>query len=139
MNTIVTDVITNLRKLIDSKKDMLKNPLSVVALGMQVMNGYNGLSGDEKKLILVKALTTIANGADGVAGTNDDVLPKPIMDTITKLLNGTMIHDMINLVSDVSKGKYDLAQTVVVAKETEETCKGCFSFLVSKKGSTYAQ
>lgn len=139
MNVIVNDVVKNMRKLFESKKEMLTNPLNIVAMGMELMNKYNGLSGMEKKTILVQALNTIANGADGIADTEDDVIPKPVMDTIKILIDGQLISHMINLVSDVSKGKFDINQTVAVAKEASEAMSGCFKFCMSKKGTKYTK
>lgn len=139
MNVMIDDVIKNMRKLFESKKDMLTNPLNVVAIGMELMNKYKGLSGVEKKTILVEALTTIANGADGIANTEDDIIPKPVMDTIKTLIDGQLVSHMINLVSDVSKGKFDINQTVAVAKEAGDVFSGCFAFCMSKKGQKYTK
>lgn len=136
---MIDDVVKNMRKLFESKKEMLTNPLNVVAMGMELMNKYKGLSGMDKKTILVEALTAIANGADGIANTDDDVIPKPVMDTIKTLIDGQLVSHMINLVSDVSKGKFDIGQTVAVAKEANEAFSGCFSFCMSKKTGKYVK
>lgn len=135
MRTIVTDIVDGLLKAIEDRADLVSNPLNIVGVGMQLMNKHGDLSGSEKKALLVKALTMIASGEDGVLGTADDKIPKPIVDTIVNLLQGNLINDVISLVADVSKGRFNIQKAAIVAKKTTETCSGCFSFLISKISS----
>lgn len=136
---IIDDVVRNLRKEIESRADLLKNPLNIVAVGMELMNSYPRLSGSEKKMALIQALSTIADGADGIAGTEDDVIPKPMMDTIKALIEGKLIHHVVNLIADVSKGRFDLGQAVETAKEAQDACGGCFALLSSAKDKKYVK
>lgn len=129
MSSTLDDIVKNLRDLINSKKDILHNPLNIVAIGMEAMNAYKNLSGTEKKALLVRALTIIANGADGIPGTSDDVISPHLLNTIRTVIEGNMLDNMINIIADASKGRFDIGKGVAIAKET---CYGCFP-LKSKK------
>lgn len=137
MDSIIQDVVKKLSEILAKQSGLLINPLQAVTMGMELMNKYPSLSGSEKKVMLVKALNVISSGKDGIVGTNDDVIPKPVLDTLMKLIEGQLVHNLIDLVSDVSKGKFDIDKTSAVAKDTVDTCSGCFKFLMGKKGTKY--
>lgn len=105
----------------------LAKPMEIVGVGMQFMERYSHLTGAEKKEMFVKALEYIANGKDGVAGTDDDIIPKKTVDTIKLLLDNGIVEQTIDLVSDIAKGKYDINKTVTSIVEIS-TRTGCFGF-----------
>jgi len=122
MQAIVMEVTQGLRDAITSRADLVCNPMNVVGVGMQLMNKYPMLSGTEKKAMLVKCLHNLAAGKDGVLGTADDTMPKPIVDAITKLIEGKLIDDVISLVADVTKGRFN-------AKDAKKAVTGCVSIV----------
>lgn len=103
----------------------LAKPMELVGMGMQFMERYSHLTGAEKKEMFVKALEYIANGKDGVAGTEDDVVPKKTIDTIKLMLDAGIVEQTIDLVSDIAKGKYDINKAVTSIVEVSQKT-GCF-------------
>jgi hypothetical protein len=136
MQVITTEVVEGLRTAVANRTDLLSNPMNIVGVGMELMNKYPALSGSEKKALLIKAFTSFASGKDGILGTADDNLPKPVVDTITTLVQGNMIGDIISLVADVSKGRFNAAKAAEVAKQASGLFSGCLAFVKSKKGAT---
>jgi hypothetical protein len=132
MQVITTSVAEGLRSAIATRTDLIANPMNIVGVGMELMNKYPTLSGSEKKALLVKALTNFASGKDGILGTADDNIPKPIIDTITNLIQGNLIGDVINFAAEVAKGRFNPAAAVEVVKQANTTFSGCFGFLMSK-------
>jgi hypothetical protein len=133
MQVIVTEVTEGLRSAVANRADLISNPMNIVGVGMQLMNKYPTLSGTEKKNLLIKGLTSLASGKDGILGTADDAIPKPVVDTITTLIQGNLINDIIGLLVDTSKGRFDIAKAVEVATETKNVFASCFSFLMAKR------
>lgn len=133
MQVITTEVVQGLREAIANRADLISNPMNIVGVGMQLMNKYPTLSGTEKKNLLIKGLTSLASGKDGILGTADDVIPKPIVDTITTLVQGNLINDVIGLLVDTSKGRFDITKAIDVAMEAKGVFSGCISFLMTKK------
>lgn len=128
MQAIVMDVTDGLRNAITSRADLVCNPMNVVGVGMQLINKYSVLSGTEKKTLLVKCLHNIAAGKDGVLGTADDTIPKPIVDAITKLIEGNLMDGVISLVADVTKGRFNTKE----AKKAVTGCVGIMAPLLKK-------
>lgn len=135
MQTILSEIGDSLRVAISSRADLVSSPMNIVALGMELMNKYPSLSGTEKRNLLVKALTDLASGPDGVLGTADDTIPQPVVDTLASLIQGNMIGDVIGLVADVTKGRFKLEKAIAVATDAKSTCGGCLSFLASRKSA----
>jgi len=133
MQVITTEVVQGLRDAIANRADLISNPMNIVGVGMQLMNKYPTLSGTEKKALLIKGLTSLASGKDGILGTADDVIPKPIIDTITTLVQGNLINDVIGLLVDTSKGRFDITKAIGVAMEAKGVFASCFAFLMTKK------
>lgn len=132
MQAIVAEVMKGLRMAVDTRADLTSNPMSIVAIGMELMNKYPKLSGTEKRNLLIKALTTLASGPDGILGTADDTIPKPVVDTLTNLIQGNMIHDIIGLVADITKGKFRPEKVTAIAS----ACSGCLGLLASRKAAS---
>lgn len=110
----------------------LAKPMEIIGVGMQFIDRYSHLTGAEKKGLFIKALEHIANGKDGVAGTEDDVIPKKTMDTIKLMLDNGIVEQTVDLISDIAKGKYDINKAVTtIADITQKT--GCFGLFARAK------
>ena len=132
MQAITTEIVQALREAATNRTDLLANPMKIIGIGMEFMKGYPALSGNEKKALLVRALTSFAAGEDGILGTSDDKVPKPIVDTVAALVQGNLINDVIALVADASKGRFNAAKAAETAKQAKGTFSGCFGLLMSK-------
>lgn len=129
MQVVTMEVTEGLREAIANRADLVCNPMNIVGVGMELMNKYPTLTGSEKKALLIKCLHNLAAGKDGVLGTADDAIPKPIVDAITKLVEGNLINDVISLVADVSKGRFDTKKAIAVAGEAKVAVKGCVGII----------
>jgi len=126
-------LLEELKTFIIANKDTLKNPFHLVAKAMEVAAKFPGLPGAEKRVLVVKVLRTIAAGADGVEGTEDDILSPEMMKVVRDLLEKDIINDIMDVIMSASKGQFNLQKTVVVAKETAGACVDCFAFLKKTK------
>jgi hypothetical protein len=113
------------------KTNGLAKPMEIIGVGMQFIERYSHLTGAEKKELFIKALEYIANGKDGVAGTEDDVIPEKTVGVIKLMLDNGIVEQTIDLVSDIAKGKYDINKTITSIVEISQTT-GCFGFLKRK-------
>lgn len=86
------------------------NAVTLVAKGMAIMNQYPMLNESEKKALLFQVLKIIAAGADGVAGTADDVIDAKTMRQLQFMLENNIVQDMVSVFEDVSKGKFNLGK-----------------------------
>lgn len=129
MQAVTMEVTEGLRDAIAKRADLVCNPMNIVGVGMELMNKYPTLTGSEKRALLIKCLHNLAAGKDGVLGTADDAIPKPIVDAITKLVDGNLINDIISLVADVAKGRFDTKKAVAVASEAKGAVTGCVGIL----------
>ena len=110
----------------------LAKPMEIIGVGMQFIERYSHLTGSEKKELFMKALDYIANGKDGIAGTEDDIIPKKTVDMIKLMLDNGIVEQTIDLVSDIAKGKYDINKTITSIVEVSQAT-GCFGCLKSSK------
>lgn len=130
LSTMLPQITFALEEHVRSTNGLAK-PMEIIGVGMQFIERYSHLTGAEKKELFIKALEYIANGKDGVAGTDDDVIPKKTVDTIKMLLDNGIVEQTIDLVSDIAKGKYDINKTITsIVEVTQKT--GCFGFLARK-------
>jgi len=105
-----------LTEAIKSNEVSLNSAMAIVAKGMEVTSRFKYLDGSHKKKLLLEVLTRIAAGADGVLGTADDLLPASTMATLKMLLEGDVVEQTINLISDVAKGKFNLSAAMATGQ-----------------------
>ena len=70
-------------------------PIAIVQRGVALLKGVGGLSGPEKKTLLIDAIKMIAKGADGVPGTHDDAIPEIVVDGLRVLIESQMLDTVI--------------------------------------------
>lgn len=123
-NEIVDKLIADLEAFV--KGSSKANPMAVIAKGMEVLDKVQGLSGADKKVLLVSALRKIAAGKDGVAGTEDDVFPPEIVEGVRVILEKDLVSNLIDLIVSVTKGEYDINQIVHVAEDVADVGRTCW-------------
>lgn len=72
--------------------------------------------------MLLNVIKKVAAGADGILGTDDDVLPKECIDTLQIILEKNLTEDIIKVISDTARGKFNINQTIEIAKQTATVC-----------------
>jgi hypothetical protein len=71
--------------------------LSVITSAKGVIQGMR-LDDLEQRDLLLQLLNHVANGEDGIAGTDDDLISPEIMVKLRYLLENNMIHDMADMI-----------------------------------------
>jgi len=114
----------------------------LIAKGMEIMETYKDLQGNQKKELLVKVMEKVASGSDGIVGTEDDLIPKETVDTLKSLLTQNLLGQVMSIVKDAARGKFNLQATISVATEVQKKCLpgllACFKKVKgTKKGEAY--
>lgn len=95
-----------LREAIVNNDINASSPMSIIAKGMELMNTLPDLKDvEDKKSLLVTVIKEIAVGSDGIAGTDDDIIPEFCVNALSTLLEQDLIGDVQDMLSDVLSGK----------------------------------
>jgi hypothetical protein len=123
-----------LKEAIVNKEFENKSPIFVVSKGMEVLNRVPELTGGAKKRILVSAIERIAHGRDGIPGTDDDMLPVEYVQILKVIIENNIVDGLIDIISDASKGRFDIIKATDFAKAAGSTCvPECFRIIFAKK------
>lgn len=132
LDSLLTNKITILllEAITDKQIDKI-SAFSFIAKGMEIMDTFPNLTGEEKKNMLLNVIKKVAAGADGILGTDDDILPKECVETLQFILNKNLAEDIIKVIADTAHGRFNINKTMEVAKETASAClpliQKCFS------------
>lgn len=106
--------------------------MTVIAKGMEIMDTFPNLTGQEKKDRLMKVIYKVAAGKDGVLGTDDDILPKECIDMLQTILEKNLLEDTIKIISDTANGKFNIHNAMAVAQTAGQACLPILSKCFSK-------
>lgn len=123
------EVSLEIRKAIESKQLNTQSAMAIVKKGMELMDKYKHLTGQEKKELLIKVLENISAGNDGIIGTDDDILPQETVTAMKTILDGKLVGDIIDTIVSAVRGDFDIQKATQVVQETTKTVKGLLSFL----------
>jgi hypothetical protein len=79
----------------------LNSVFDVLKSFIYILDGFESLSGAEKKTIIMKTLEEIAAGADGILYTEDDLMPPHVYDGLVLLIKHNLISSSIDLIADL--------------------------------------
>jgi hypothetical protein len=77
------------------------SPMSLLQEAYKIAQSFPALSIADKKEMVVFSLEKLACGADGIAGTADDLIPADVINQIRILLDTQILDGMIDFVSDI--------------------------------------
>lgn len=106
MNVLSAGLVANLARSITialAERAVEPKPVAVVQQGVAMLSTSKGLSGSEKKQLLVAAIQTIARGPDGISGTADDVIPPFVLAGLVALIESELLGDVIDLAHSAFK------------------------------------
>ena len=131
---MIPQVINVLQEHVKTTNGLAK-PMELIGVGMQFIERYSHLTGTEKKELFVKSIEAVANGEDGVSGTEDDIIPQKTVETIKIMIENNLVEQTIDLIVDITKGKYDINQAIkkVVDVAGQAQRAGCFNLLFKRK------
>ncbi|MGA0214589.1 MAG: hypothetical protein ACO3IY_03495 [Pelagibacteraceae bacterium] len=131
MDSIIVDKVTVFLKEGILKGDVAKDsPMKLIAKGMEIMETFPNLKGAEKEKLLIKVIEKIAAGADGIVGTDDDIIPAPVVEGLKTILEKDLVGDVANVIKSAFKGEFKFNQAVEVAKDLSKVGKTCIPSLI---------
>lgn len=99
------------------KKDIrIDTPFDVLKSLVNIVEGFSNLTGEEKKTIVIQTLEDITAGSDGVLGSDDDLIPRYILDGLELLIRSNMISATIDLVCEATLAKTSMTITCYIYK-----------------------
>lgn len=107
------------------------SPMKLIAKGMEILETFPNMKGEEKKALLVKVIEKIAAGADGIVGTDDDIIPAAVVEALKTMLEKDLVGDIIQVISSAARGEFNLQQATQVAVETANVVKSCVPALMT--------
>lgn len=107
------------------------SPMKLIAKGMEILETFPNMKGEEKKALLVKVIEKIAAGADGVVGTEDDIIPASVVESLKTILEKDLIGDIVQVIAGAARGEFNLQQAKLVAVETANVAKSCVPTLMA--------
>jgi hypothetical protein len=105
---VLNSFILTIKQAIRDKKIPVNNPFTIITKSMEILEKVRGMSGKEKKAYIVNAIEAIARGDDGIFGTTDDLIPERVVLTLKTMIEQDMIGNAVQLVTDATKGKFDI-------------------------------
>jgi hypothetical protein len=116
---ILREVTALLKNSIRQKKVDTSSALSLVVRGMEIMDSYKYLNGQQKKDYILAVVQDMAKGAD-----DNDVLPDFTLKALDVLLRENILDNFVNIVTDATKGKFDVNKAAATAVSCIGACFG---------------
>jgi len=113
------------------------SPTKLIAKGMEIMETFPKMSGQQKKEMLFRIIEKLAAGADGIVGTEDDIIPASTVAALKMILEQNILEDIVQVITSAAKGEFDInlikktAQEVVTVVVVSE-CMPLFKTLLEK-------
>jgi hypothetical protein len=111
----------------------MPSTIDLIKTGMELASDLINLSGPERKECLIAALAMIAKGADGIAGTADDLIDAKTLELLNTMIEHNIVGDIIDVVFDAYRGRLNIAGIKVVVDDAVAIGSGCWAFCRSKK------
>ena len=96
-----------IKSVISDKKISILNSIQLLTLLIEEVEKFDNMYGNEKKQYVINTLEEIAKGDDGILGTEDDIIPTYIYESLKILIESNLISDiidnMINIYNKKSK------------------------------------
>jgi len=116
--SIIREVIASLKANIVQVKVNVKSAFAIIAHCMEILDKYKTMTGEQKKLYVLAVVEDLAKGSDGIAGTQDDLIPVATVQVLTSIVRENVLQDFINIIIDATKGNLDINKIV----KTSTTC-----------------
>ena len=98
--------IRGYRKIQESGSTSVLSLINMISrLVTKEVNKLFKLSRDQRNELLIHVLTDIAKGADGLFGTEDDIISAETLEELKVVLNTSFLQHVLTLVDDINKGK----------------------------------
>jgi hypothetical protein len=126
-------------KLFNELFDIIKKPensslqsaVDIITFSLKFLDKFSGLSLNDKIKIIMSAIERLAAGADGIAGTSDDLIPKEYIQLIKDLLKPErLLTTVIELISSpkYSEIRQDIKEEIVETVQEIKSSSCCLPF-----------
>ena len=116
-----------------NKQIPANSAMSIIAKGMELMETFPNMNGEQKQSLLMSVIEKVAAGSDGILGTADDILSKETVETLRLILEKNLLTDITHLISDTAKGKFNINKAIQVAQTANTICLPLLSQCFKKK------
>lgn len=124
-----------LLETVANKQIPANSAMSIIAKGMELMETFPNMSGEQKQSLLMSVIEKVAAGSDGILGTADDILSKETVETLRLILEKNLLTDIAHLISDTAKGKFNINKAIQVAQTANTVCLPLLSQCFKKKST----
>jgi len=121
MNVQVQKAVVFIEEAILQKKLDVSSPMGIISAALGIVQNIGAMTLEEQKQITLKAIERIAAGADGISGTDDDLIPVAVVQKISALLNADVVGSILDFIGNLP-----------VPKEIAVGCAPCLSMFRSK-------
>lgn len=108
------------------------SPMKILTKGIEIMESFPNMSGEQKKIMIVKVVEKIAAGADGIVGTEDDIIPGNVVASLKMLLEQDLIGDIVGVITSAAKGEFNINKAVEVVNDVVKLSNDCCPSLLSQ-------
>lgn len=116
------------------KKDMhIETPFDVLKSLVYIVEGFNNLTGEEKKAIVIQTIEDITAGSDGILGNNDDLIPLHVLEGLELLIRSNMISATIDLICEATLTKTGITLSCYIYKLLAFIFCTCWCRRIKKK------
>jgi hypothetical protein len=110
---IVHILVSEIRACIINNQVNVTSAMALVAKAMELAHLHlNASDGLTKKEYVIVALTELAKGKDGIAGTDDDIIPPNTLASLKLVIESNILEQTINTIWDASQGRVALQDAI---------------------------
>lgn len=122
-----SQIVRQIMDDIKQKKVNINSVMSLVSKTMELVEKVPNLSGRYKKECVIAVLNEIAKGADGIEGTEDDLIPGYVMEGLKFMLLNNIVENVIDVVVAATKGLLNVNAATAVITTAAPVCCGIFA------------
>jgi hypothetical protein len=115
-------VLENLLLAVNRDKIRIQDPIDLIKAIFNIVIRFDSMTLEEKKNIMLETLEAIVVGKDGVLFTQDDLLPRNVIEGLQILIKSNMLFSILDLL-------YELTQAQSVTSLVTKLVSSLFSRL----------
>jgi hypothetical protein len=98
-------VYKNFVKDVTNNRVQVNNAVDVVRSLTSIVDSFSSLDQEGKKKLIIKTLEDIVSGNDGILYTDDDLLPRHVLEGLEVLIRTDVILSIIELAMEITQTK----------------------------------
>ena len=99
------NVLENLLLAVNRNKVRIQDPIDLIKVIFNIVMRYDSMSLDEKKSIMLETFEAIVVGKDGVLFTQDDLLPRNVIEGLQILIKSNLLFSVLDLLLELSQAQ----------------------------------